>query len=95
MAKDFPDENELLEQIRADKIKVDPKVWTLISHHTGNDLQAISWIISLTMDDLKAEGLTDKAQLIEDLNKVKHHSDSLIKKIKLLKEALWAQEIGD
>jgi hypothetical protein len=94
MARDFSDEESLLEAIKAEKIVVDARVLRLISHHTGNDLQAISWILSVMVDDLSDEVDIDRERFGKNLEKAKAHSDALIKKIKLLKEALSRGEIG-
>ena len=51
MAKPFPDEGEMYEKIRQDKITIHPVIWDLLTHHIGNDIQIIMANLEVTILD--------------------------------------------
>jgi len=41
MANPIPNEQELYEEIQQDGVYLDPRIWKILSHHIGNDIQVI------------------------------------------------------
>ena len=41
MANQLPNEEELFDEIRRAGISLDPRLWQILSHHIGNDIQVI------------------------------------------------------
>jgi len=41
MANPMPDEQELYEEIKQAGVSMDPRIWRILSHHIGNDMQVI------------------------------------------------------
>jgi hypothetical protein len=41
MANELPNEQELYDEIKRSGISIDPRLWQILSHHIGNDVQVI------------------------------------------------------
>ena len=41
MANPIPDEQKLYEEIKQSGVSLDPRIWQILSHHIGNDIQVI------------------------------------------------------
>jgi hypothetical protein len=41
MANPMPNEQELYEEIKKAGVSLDPRIWQILSHHIGNDIQVI------------------------------------------------------
>ena len=68
MANPLPNENEMYARIKQENIQIHPLIWTLLTHHIGNDLYVISLAIQTSLLDSKfPKPLTkDNAQKIFD-----------------------------
>lgn len=58
MANPLPEEKEIYQKIRREKIRVPKEVWRLIDHHLGNDIAVIQLIIDSHI------GVKDKEEAI-------------------------------
>lgn len=51
MANPMPNEQEVYERIKKEKISIDPLIWQLMEHHITNDVYMINLIIGSTVLD--------------------------------------------
>ncbi|MFH0763219.1 MAG: hypothetical protein V1925_04960 [Candidatus Omnitrophota bacterium] len=72
MANPLPNEYEVYEKIKKQRIVIHPLVWQLIEHHINNDLYMINLIIGSTIMDEEplskenAQKVLDHSQAIKD-----------------------------
>ena len=70
MANPMPNEAEIYEKIKKEKVGIHPLVWQLIDHHINNDLYMINLIIgSTTMDGQPLSG--------ENADKILNHTKAI------------------
>lgn len=75
MANPLPNEKELYERIKNEKITVHPVIWELLSHHIGNDLCMVTAPLEMMLDkkypipltEDKAKNMLKHAFLIKEL----------------------------
>jgi hypothetical protein len=75
MANPLPNEDELYERIKKEKITIHPVIWELLTHHIGNDLSLITMPLQSVLDPLhpkpitaeKAKSMFEHAMLIKGL----------------------------
>ena len=70
MANPLPNEQEIYDKIKREKINIHPLIWELIRHHIGNDLYVINIILGSTV--LDGEILTEDAA-----KKILRHSEQI------------------
>lgn len=80
MANPLPNEDELYERIKKEKITIHPVIWDILTHHIGNDLSLVTMPLELMLDPThpipltneKAKSMLKHAMLIKELiNKLK------------------------
>lgn len=75
MANPLPNEDELYEKIKKEKITIHPVIWEILTHHIGNDLSLITMPLENALDpehpipltDEKAALMLTHAKLIKEL----------------------------
>ena len=83
MANPLPNEDELYERIKKEKITIHPVIWELLTHHIGNDLAMVTLPLEMMLDPLYPIPLTPgKAKLALE------HAMSIKGLIKKLKDAI-------
>ena len=82
MANPLPNEAQIYEKIKQEKIKIHPLVWELISHYIGNDVHVIHLITG-------SHVFGDNPSPIpaEDGKKILHRCDEVSRFLKKLREA--------
>jgi len=81
MANPMPNEQALYEEIQQDGVYLDPRIWKILSHHIGNDIQVIylsvrcladlpPWVRYLHMIIMKFHRPFKKTLISRDINAV-------------------------
>ena len=50
MANPMPNEQDLLQEIKKAGVSLDPRLWQILSHHIGNDIQVIQLAVKNLSD---------------------------------------------
>ncbi len=78
MANPLPNEAELYQKIKGEKIEIDPKIWTLIYEHIGNAVTVINLIVSYFLEANKPMPIEEAKKIIDYTRTIKHTLDSIL-----------------
>lgn len=70
MSNPLPNEREIYEKIRNQKLSIHPLIWQLLEHHIGNDVFMINLIIGSTV-------LDGEALSVENAKKILNHCEQI------------------
>ena len=81
MANPIPNEQKLYEEIKQSGVSLDPRIWQILSHHIGNDIQVIylsvrcladlpPWVRCMHMIIMKFHRPFKKTLIARDINAV-------------------------
>ena len=81
MANPIPNEQKLYEEIKQSGVSLDPRIWQILSHHIGNDIQVIylsvrciadlpPWVRKMHMIIMKIHRPFKKTLISHDINAV-------------------------
>lgn len=65
MANPLPNEEELFERIKKEKISIDPKVWDLIYHKIGDNVSAINLLCEYYLNNQEDIPIKEAEKIIE------------------------------
>lgn len=82
MANPMPNEQEIYERIKKEKISIDPLIWQLMEHHINNDIYMVNLIIGSTVLDGVSLSEENAKKILNHTKAIKDFLEKLGKLVK-------------